>query len=182
MADKLQVTAVDIFFRPSVHALEFERLRWNLNARFSDDSSKRQLKPEVFYLVNSRFLIDGIDEHRWEPLIQEYKELLVKGGWLQMAEVQWTFHSLNNQALPNLARWSSAYYTALRLMGKKPDVATRQLESRTIPLETHVRWAGFARVNGSIHDIPVGNWRPGTCGCMPLLYSLRVVRLTDSRR
>jgi hypothetical protein len=133
---------------------EFYQRQWNLNAPLPTDAC-RWLKSGTFDLINSRFLVDGIDVQRWEPLVLEYKVLLKHKAWLQMAEVQWKFHSQSNRDLPALKKWSKKYYEALCEMGKRPDVAEG-------PLEHAMRWAGFEHVNCTTHRIPVGEWRAGT--------------------
>ena len=132
---------------------EFYKERWNLNAPLPTDAY--WLKSKTFDLINSRFLVDSIDEQRWEPLIREYRVLLKHQAWLQMVEVQWKFHSQSDHALPALNVWSNAYYEALRAMGKRPDVADSRLEQV-------VRFAGFQHTNATKHHIPIGEWRAGT--------------------
>jgi hypothetical protein len=153
---------------------ELDKLYWNLNARFRDAPSEHELKPEGFDLINSRFLADGINKERWEPLVREYKALLRPGGWLQMAEAQWLFGSRSGQALPALTIWSETYYNGLTRMRKAPDIAGR--------LEQIVRFAGFQQVSAITHDIQVESWRPGTHSCLLTLTSLRVGRLTNVQR
>lgn len=153
---------------------ELDTLYWNLNARFRDAPSKHELKPEGFDLINSRFLADGINKERWEPLVGEYKALLRPRGWLQMAEAQWLFGSRSGQDLPALTTWSETYYDGLGRMGKAPDIARR--------LEQIVRFAGFAQVSATTHDIQFESWRPGMHGCLLILTSFRVDRLTNVQR
>ena len=126
--------------------------QWNLNGPLQTPG--HGLPSNHFDLINSRFLVDGVDGGRWESLIAEYNALLKHKAWLQMAEVQWTFHSQSNHELPALNVWSDAYHDALRLMRKNPNVAA-------VELERHVRFAGFQQVDGKTYDIPVGEWRAG---------------------
>lgn len=113
------------------------------------------MRPDKFDMINSRFLADGINSNRWESLVLEYKLLLRPGGWLQMAEIQWEFHSHSDHDLTNLTVWSGTYREALLGMQKDPDVIRR--------LERFARQAGFERVHGITRNIQVGNWRPGSC-------------------
>ena len=167
----IQVTCIDIYDRPKKDVQETYRLQWNLNYPVPRNDFP---EGEKFDLINSRFLVDGIGKDRWEPLIGEYKKLLKRGGWLQMAEVQWIFHSKSNHALPELARWSEAFYDALRSKDRRPDVASK--------LDQFVRFGGFASADDKTHDIPVGSWRPGKCSHMFLLTALRAARLTDIQK
>ena len=153
---------------------ELDKMRWNLNARFRDAPSEYDLNPKKFDLINSRFLADGINKERWEPMVGEYKALLKPGGWLQMAEAQWLFSSRSGQDLPALRKWSSIYHGGLSRMRKTPNIAER--------LEQIVRFAGFERVSATTHDIQVEGWLPGTYGCVLILTTLRVVRLTNVQR
>jgi hypothetical protein len=145
---------------------ELDKLRWNLNARFRDIPDKHGLKPEEFDLINSRFLADGINKERWEPLVREYKLLLKPGGWLQMTEAQWKFHSRSGQDLPALKEWSETYHEGLRRMRKVPNIAGS--------LEQIVRFAGFEHVSATTYDIQVESWRPGTRSRALILTLLRM--------
>lgn len=159
LADILQATGIDIFDHHRIGVQIFVPITWNLNAPFrsAPPEIKDKLWRETLDLINSRFLADGIDSSRWEPLVKEYWKWLKPGGWLQMAEIHWTFHSQSGQELPNLGRWSKAYFDALgRYMQKNPDIATSRLEWLA-------RWAGFEQVNAQVHDILLPDWRPGTC-------------------
>ena len=132
---------------------EFSKVRWNLNASFKANLGEDRLKREVFDLINSRFLTDGIHKDRWASLVMEYKQLLKPHGWLQMAEVSWTFHSQSGQALPNLTAWSEAYSRALCLMDRDPQITGR--------MEQVLAFAGFELVNRGIRRILVGTGRGG---------------------
>lgn len=166
LANIIQAFGIDIFERDRAGVQEFESIIWNLNDPLTGALREAQdtLEHETFDLINSRFLTDGIDKERWESLTQEYKKWLKPGGWLQMAEVQWTFHSQSGQELPNLSRWSKAYSDALKGMHKDPDITTpKDPDITTSRLEKHVRWAGFELVSAQVHDILLGDWHPGTC-------------------
>jgi len=153
-ADVTQVTGIDIFIRHKPGLLDVYPGRWNLNAPLKDAPDEYWLDNNRFHLINSRFLVDGINKERWKPLIEEYRERLKHQGWLQMAEVQWIFYSRSNHALPALTQWSDAFYEALRRMDKMPDIACE--------LEKFVRFnGGFQRVVSTTHDVPIGQWRQG---------------------
>jgi hypothetical protein len=151
-ADTVQIFGVDIYERRTdVHL--FQRRRWNLNAPFLTAPFRREAG--TFHLINSRFLADGINEPRWIPLIKEYWELLKPGGWLQMAEAQWTFRSQSNVDLPALKVWSDAYFGVLRQMQKNPLIASG--------MEHLMRfYSGFERVEKTVYQISIGEWRTGT--------------------
>jgi hypothetical protein len=158
-ADVIQVTGIDIFNRPSSELDEFcidefYKARWNLNISLEEAPDEYWLDAKNFNLVNSRFLMDGINTSRLESYFIECNKLLKPGGLLQAAEVQWTFHSRSRQALPNLTAWTTAYTDALTRMQKDPAVAK--------DLERLVRWAGCAHVVQKVHDIPVRSPRRGT--------------------
>jgi hypothetical protein len=154
LADKLQVTGIDIFQRQNPDVQEFVPLRWNLNASFKNSP----LEDEALDLINSRFLTDGINGSRWELMIQEYKELLKPRGWLQMAETRWVFLSQSGRDLPHLDAWSNAYADALRRMQKNPEI--------TRDLERLVRWAGFEEVESQVHILPVQDFMPYVLGIL----------------
>lgn len=143
----------------------FTTLQWDLNDSFRR-APFEETRPETFDLINSRFLVDGIDEQRWTPLIKEYKALLREKGWLQMVELEWTFHSDSNQDLPHLTRWSNAYSLALRRTQKDPGIAGR-LE-RIMRLE-----AAFEQVEVEVRNIRLGGWPSGMRPCVHI--SLRLM-------
>lgn len=134
---------------------EIVKVRWNLNAPFRDDSSDNQLKPETFDLVNSRYLAEGINENRWPSYVRELRQVLKRGGWLQMVEIQFPFQS-NNGTLPDdscLTRWWQWYSRALGRMGK--DIRIGQ------NLGHLMRQEGFRHVQALSRELPVGNWNNG---------------------
>lgn len=157
-ADTVQIIGIDIFDRQSTGLRQFHKLPCDLNASFLSGWTNH------FDMINSRFLTDGINKDRWQPLIAKYKKLLKPGGWLQMVEIRWTFRSRSDRDLPKLGAWSFAYENALNHMQKDPEIT----ESR---LEWFARAAGFEHVEKEIYNVPVGSWRPGsyltriTCGC-----------------
>ena len=153
-ADWLQFIGIDIFDRHITGLQQFHKLPWDLNTSLLNAPGE-YVNRERFNMINSRFLTDGIYKDRWEPLIREYKLLLKPGGWLQMVEVRWRFLSRSDKALPNLTAWSDEYMNALSSMKKDPKIIAR--------LEQLVRFAGFEGVEGRTCNIPVGNWRPGSC-------------------
>jgi SAM-dependent methyltransferase len=153
-ADALQILGIDIFDRQTAGLQQFHKMAWNLNISLQN-ARNEYVKPDMFDLINSRFLTDGINMDRWQSLIRECKRLLKPGCWLQMVEVRWQFDSPGDQALSHLTEWSDAYMDALNGMQKDSKVT----ESR---LEWFVRSAGFERVQKITRRIPVGNWRPGS--------------------
>lgn len=178
VADGFQVIGVDIFDcdtrrisdededdnsaegRDVSPVQEFVKIKWNLNAPFRL-ARHPDLMRGVFHLINSRFLIDGINTDRWESLIGEYMELLAPGGWLQMIEFEWVFQSAKGQHLSNLERWWNLYSTALRSMRNRKDpVIARRLYHL-------MARAGFERLTEERKDIPIGAW---TNGAQVLLF------------
>jgi SAM-dependent methyltransferase len=154
VANTIQIFGIDIYDRQRAGVQEFQKVQGNLNAPLG-------LAESTFDLINHRFLVDGINDPRWDSLIPEYLQLLKPGGWLQMVEVQWTFQSQSNVELPALKVWSDTYFEALGIMEKKPLIA-RDLERR-------VRFAGFERFQIDVHQIAIGEWRPGTYGAIHTL-------------
>ncbi|KAM0714902.1 hypothetical protein Q7P37_009367 [Cladosporium fusiforme] len=128
---------------------EFVKIKWNLNAPFARHP---ELGRGTFHLINSRFLADGIDKNRWEPLVREYMEMLAPEGWLQMVEFDWVFQSDRGQNLPNLERWWNMYSGALRSMRKEKDpVVARKLHQLMAN-------AGFDTIKEERKRVPVGDW------------------------
>jgi SAM-dependent methyltransferase len=152
-ADTAQIFGIDIYERRTDVQL-FQKRRWNLNGPFVIAPFRREVWPGTFDLINSRFLADGINESRWKPLIKEYWQLLKPGGWLQMAEGQWTFRSQSNVDLPALKVWSDAYFGALRQMQKNLLIASDMEHLMR-------RYSGFERVEKTVHQISIGEWRTG---------------------
>ena len=116
--------------------------------------------------LNDSFRRAPFEEQRWTPLIKEYKALLREKGWLQMVELEWTFHSDSNQDLPHLTRWSNAYSLAMRRTQKDPGIAGR-LE-RIMRLE-----AAFEQVEVEVRNIRLGGWPSGMRPCVHI--SLRLM-------
>lgn len=133
---------------------EFDKYRWNLNARFRDDNSSSRLRPDTFDLINSRFLAEGIDANRWSSYIEELKLLLRPGGWLQMVELELRFqsHSGRLQYTPQepLFRWQGWYDATMREKNKDPRIGSQ--------LGTYMRRAGFENVETRAIPLHIGRW------------------------
>jgi hypothetical protein len=162
-----QVIGVDIFDRDEAHseqpesdednvdAAGFERrVFWNLNAPISTMPRQSGLRREVFHLINSRFLADGINTNRWCSLMEDCWELLVPGGWLQMIEPVWAFQSDLGQDLPCLEAWWNHYADALRLMQKNVRVGR--------DLFGHMIGARFQSIASDSQKVPAAGWKEGT--------------------
>jgi hypothetical protein len=171
----LQVVGVDIIDRDNTHsgqpesdghigedhhvdAAGFERrVHWNLNASIQDmpSDSDTRLRREVFHLINSRFLTDGINTKRWRSLVKECWELLVPGGWLQMVEPVWMFQSDNGKTelLQRLTAWWDHYAYALQQMDKNARIGRG--------LSSIMGEAKFQEVKSETQSIPVAGWRDG---------------------
>jgi hypothetical protein len=149
---------------------EYEKKRWNLNARFRDDRSNNQLRPESFDLINSRLLAEGINASRWSSYVRELKHMLKPGGWLQMVELEpWIQSSaglLNEHS--HLTRWWQWYSSTMERMGKNPRIGRE--------LRQHLQTEGFVHLHGGTIDLPIGSWRTGVSKDSPLVHRL----LTDS--
>lgn len=134
---------------------EYVKKRWNLNASFREDRSSDRLRPETFDLINSRYLAEGINTNRWSSYVRELRQLLKRGGWLQMVEIQFPFQS-SNGTLPDdsyLTRWWQWYSYALQRMGKNVRVGQTLAEIMTTE--------GFQHVRPVMRDLPVGDWSSG---------------------
>ena len=134
---------------------EYVKKRWNLNARFRDDQSDNQLRPESFELINSRLLADGINSIRWQSYIRELKYMLKPGGWLQMVEIEPLIQSSTGRLDDNshLTRWWQWYSSMMHRMDKNPRIG-RELRQR---METE----GFSHVQSGSIDLAIGSWRSG---------------------
>lgn len=161
-----KVTGVDIFFGQGYEddsddensntqgVQEFDKYRWNLNARFRDDRSSSRLRPDTFDLINSRFLAEGIDANRWSSYIEELKLLLRPGGWLQMVELEFRFQShagrLRYTPQEPLFRWQGWYDATMREKNKDPRIGSQ--------LGTYMRRAGFENVETLAIPLQIGRW------------------------
>ena len=134
---------------------EYVKKRWNLNARFRDDQSDDQLRPESFDLINSRLLADGINADRWEPYIKELKYMLKPGGWLQMVEIEPHIQSSTGRLDDNshLTRWWQWYSSMMQRMGKNPRIGRE--------MKRHLQDVGFSHVHGGSIDLAIGSWQSG---------------------
>jgi hypothetical protein len=126
-----------------------------LNARFRDDQSDNQLRPESFDLINSRLLADGINSTRWQSYIRELKYMLKPGGWLQMVEIEPLIQSSTGRLDDNshLTRWWQWYSSMMQRMGKSPRIGRE--------LRQHLQTEGFSHVQGGSIDLAIGSWRSG---------------------
>lgn len=134
---------------------EYEKKRWNLNARFRDDRGSNQLRPESFDLINSRLLAEGINASRWSSYVRELKQMLKPGGWLQMVELEPLIQSsaglLNENS--HLTRWWQCYSSTMQRMGKNPRIGRE--------LRQYLQTEGFTHLHGGTIDLPIGSWRSG---------------------
>jgi hypothetical protein len=138
---------------------EFEQFRWNLNAKFSDAPKDKQLKAEMFDLINSRFLAEGINASRWRNYIRELRQMLKPGGWLQMAELQLHVQSSSGRLSDDscLTRWWNLYVDAMTRMGKDPRIGPR--------LGRLLQDEHFSDVRPYSYDVPIGDWKAGRVIC-----------------
>ena len=180
---QVNVVGVDIFDRDNPHSGQPEsdeddnvddagferRMRWNLNALIRTMPPDTRLRREVFHLINSRFLADGINTDRWDSLVEECWELLVPGGWLQMVEPVWQFQSHNGKTelLTRLIEWWNHYAEAQRRMGKDARVGGR--------LPGIMKKTSFQGIKWETNDVPVAGWKDSMTDSAhtPLFVSIR---------
>lgn len=148
---------------------EFEKKRWNLNAPFREDTSRSRLRPETFDLINSQMLANGINASRWPGYVQELKQLLKPGGWLQMVELHLLFQSDSGRTdeMPSLQRWNAWYVRSMETMNKNPRVGPY--------LRSYIDHERFEEVRAVNFRMPVGDWSPGEVTCSVFF----VLRLTS---
>ena len=110
------------------------------------------MKPETFDLVNSRLLAEGINADRWPSYIKELRQVLKRGGWLQMVEVQLHFQSSTGRLSDNsnLTRWWQWYTHGMQLMNKNARIAR--------DLGGLLTAEGFENVRSLSLDLPIGGW------------------------
>lgn len=161
-----QITGIDIFDCDN-DASEYKKLSYDLNERLSGSGLKR----EVFHLINSRFLANGINTDRWPSLIEDCRELLVPGGWLQMVEPVWQFQSDLGEDLPCLKAWWNQYAEALRSMQKNARVGRN--------LFNYMAQANFQCIKADTRNVPAAGWKDGESE--PTHFCLYHQRLTSSQ-
>lgn len=153
---------------------EYDKKRWNLNLPFQLDRSEDRLRPEMFDVVHSRFLADGIDTTRWQAYIADIRRLLRRRGWIQMVELIPHFQSGNGRLRDDshLTTWWMLYSQALTQTGKNVRIA-RELE-RLLARE------GFDNIRATPYDLPVGTWHPSM---WPLVCKIApsADKMTDQR-
>jgi hypothetical protein len=106
-------------------------------------------------MINSRFLAEGINANRWSSYIRELRQVLIRGGWLQLMELQLHVQSSSGQ-LPDtscLTRWWNLYSDAMSRMSKDPRIGRRL--GRLLSEE------GFEEVQQGTRLIPIGDWHQG---------------------
>ncbi|KAK5163207.1 uncharacterized protein LTR77_010793 [Saxophila tyrrhenica] len=135
---------------------EWERKRWNLNARFSEDPRRHGLGPESFHLINSRLLAEGINASRWPSYVHDLCLMLKRGnGWLQMIEIEPRVQSWNGRLRMDscLTRWWEWYVSTMTTMRKNPRIGQE--------LRRLLEHEGLADVRGQPIDLPIGDWATG---------------------
>lgn len=128
-----------------------------MNAPFHVEKPRPSLRREQFDLINSRFLADGLSAGRWRPYVQELKEMLKPGGWVQMVELELLFQSDNGLLTDHspLRLWSDAYRNAMERNGRDPRVGRK--------LYGLMRRAGFDNISASEYQLRIGAWDRGEC-------------------
>jgi len=161
-----QITGIDIFDcdKDFVDASEYNKLSHDLN----EPLSRSGLRRDVFHLINSRCLANGINTGRWPSLVEECWELLVPGGWLQMVEPLWVFQSGKSRNLPCLMAWQVHYANAQERMGRNPRVDSNLLFGC-------MSKAGFGRIKSETREVPAAGWKDGMFDLirMPFLGRIR---------
>jgi len=133
--------------------MEFEPKRWNLNAPFRQDRSDSRLQPGTFDLINSRFLVAGINGNRWATYIADLERLLKPGGWVQIVEQYPLIRSESGRAIPYLQEWWQRYSLSMVQMNKDPHISRN--------LRAQLDRQGFENVRERVERLPIGNWDAG---------------------
>lgn len=156
-----KVTGVDIYVADGDEDL-FITKRWNLNAPSSEDHD--ELRQEMYDLINSRNLAEGIRADRWRPYIRELMAMLKPGGWLQMIEVENHVQSDAGRLGEAVAleSWWQWYARALGMLDRNPRIG-RELVQR-------LRDRGFENVGARQDRLPIGDWDPSTCSRGPFQW------------
>lgn len=135
-----------------------------MNAPFRRD--RATLSADKYDLVNSRFVMDGIDTNRWPSYVQDLFDRLRPRGWLQMTEVYLNIQSDSgriNEA-PHLMRWWECYSQGLEQQNKDPRAGTI-MRVNTRPwadLAELMQNTGFVKIRREQHSLPIGEWPEGT--------------------
>ncbi|KAF2722487.1 hypothetical protein K431DRAFT_327130 [Polychaeton citri CBS 116435] len=162
--EEAEVTGVDLFLNGQSESTEdsedeWFKERWDLNISFRLIKKQTALKRDRFHLINSRLLTGGIYEVRWDGYLAELHQMLRRGGWLQMVEIELPPQSGVGNALgapSSLGQWWDHYRAAMTR------VDSRVRKNLTIGQELRVklRSAGFGSVNVESKAFPVGAWHP----------------------
>ena len=152
---------------------EYGKKRWNLNQAFRTDRSEDRLRPETFDVIHSRFLADGIDASRWQAYVADLRQLLKKGGWVQMIEMIPHIQSENGRLGDDsyLNTWWLSYSRVLTQMGRNVRIGR--------DLERMLAHEGFERVGSRSYNIPIGTWDRSTWYDASLVNSLRTDQRSD---
>lgn len=137
-----------------------------MNAPFRRDQAT--LAADKYDLINSRFVMDGVDANRWPSYVQDLFDRLRTRGWLQMTEIYLNIQSDSgriNEA-PNLMRWWGYYSQGLEQQNKDPRAGTivnRRANTRPwADLAELMQNAGFVNIKREQHSLPIGEWSEGT--------------------
>ncbi|KKF96007.1 Altered inheritance of mitochondria protein 41 mitochondrial [Ceratocystis platani] len=95
MFPNCHVVAIDIAFTliPDEIPFNLEIKRANLNESLPFDS-------ESFDIVNSRMVAGGVEKRHWVGYLHELKRITKRGGFVQMAEMDYQPYSRSNQVIP----------------------------------------------------------------------------------
>ena len=127
--------------------------RWNLNREFR--YGQVELARDKYDLVNSSFVLDGLDKDRWLPYTRDLHDRLRPDGWVQMMEADFNIQSDNGSPLENLPRWWELYSQALAERNKEPRIGPKLAEN--------MRIVGLTNVAHETKLLPIGDWHAGMC-------------------
>ncbi|KAL2885245.1 Altered inheritance of mitochondria protein 41 mitochondrial [Ceratocystis lukuohia] len=153
MFPNCHVVAIDIAFTliPDEIPFNLEIKRANLNESLPFDS-------ESFDIVNSRMVAGGVEKRHWVGYLHELKRITKRGGFVQMAEMDYQPYSRSNQVIPELmqkvieqglGRWGALYYQTMSRR-KDPEITKK--------LYQMMCGVGFVDIASHIIMAPTCSW------------------------
>ncbi|KAK4971259.1 hypothetical protein LTR28_013266, partial [Elasticomyces elasticus] len=113
---------------------------------------------EMYDLINSRFLGEGINSERWPAYLRELISMLKPGGWLQIMEYYFNIQSDTGRMAeaPALQQWIRCYLQSMRALNRNPGIG-RELQQLLRSDRRVVNMQAPAQLN-----LPIGEWHTGT--------------------
>ncbi|PHH52882.1 hypothetical protein CFIMG_002329RA [Ceratocystis fimbriata CBS 114723] len=146
MFPNCHVVAIDIAFTliPDEIPFNLEIKRANLNESLPFDS-------ESFDIVNSRMVAGGVEKRHWVGYLHELKRITKRGGFVQIAEMDYQPYSRSNQVIPEqgLGRWGALYYQTMSRR-KDPEITKK--------LYQMMCGVGFVDIASHIIMAPTCSW------------------------